>query len=104
MFFISSVYYIAQLCRFVGFGRHALVRCSPSLPTDGFVVLSCQEPVTSRASGQLLYDQLTDSVVSAQPAMIGEPYLTPDSADCVTVDRRGDVTTLAVQRLDGQCD
>ncbi|XP_037069309.1 follistatin-related protein 5-like [Pollicipes pollicipes] len=66
----------------------------------GFVVISCMEPVTSRPSGQLLYDQLTDSVVSAQPSLIGEPYLTPDSASCVTV-RRGPVTTLAVQRLNG---
>ena len=72
------------------------------LSTDGFVILSCQEPVTSRASGQLLFDQLTDSVVSAQPSLKGEPYLTPDSETCVTVDRGSSVTTVAVQRLDSK--
>lgn len=70
--------------------------------SDGFVVVACEEPVTARATGQLLLDYLTDSVISHKPALFGRPHVAPDSRVVVTLDRASDGVTLVVQEVTGQ--
>ena len=69
--------------------------------TDGLVVMECEEPVTRRATGQIVMDYLTDTVVSHKVTLLGQPYLTPDSRIVVTVHRERTSVTLTVQHTTG---
>ena len=71
------------------------------LVTDGLVVMECEEPVTRRATGQIVMDYLTDTVVSHKVTLLGQPYLTPDSRIVVTVHRERTSVTLTVQHTTG---
>ncbi|KAF4531901.1 hypothetical protein B566_EDAN000930 [Ephemera danica] len=68
----------------------------------GYVVVACEEPMTGRATGQLLLDYLTDSVLSHKPALFGRPHVAPDSRVVVTLDRATDGVTLVVQEVTGK--
>lgn len=70
------------------------------LPTDGLVVMDCQEPVTGRRTGQLVLDYLTDAVLSHKPQLTGEPHVVPDSSLAVTVDTQNHVK-IVVQKVTG---
>ncbi|RZF49112.1 hypothetical protein LSTR_LSTR008398 [Laodelphax striatellus] len=65
----------------------------------GFVIMECEEPMTGRATGQVLLDYLTDSVVSQKPGLLGRPAVTPNSRVVVTLDRARDGVTLVVQQV-----
>ncbi|XP_015590184.1 follistatin-related protein 5 isoform X2 [Cephus cinctus] len=65
----------------------------------GFVVLECEEPVTARATGQLLLDYLTDTVLAHKPALVGKPLVSPDSRHLVTFDKQGSGVLLVVQEI-----
>lgn len=68
---------------------------------DGMVIVECFEPVTNRATGQLVLDALTDSVIYYKGDKIGIPVLSPDSRKLVTVSHSGDGTTLLLQLVRG---
>lgn len=68
----------------------------------GLVVMECEEPVTRRATGQIVMDYLTDTVVSHKVTLLGQPYLTPDSRIVVTVHRERTSVTLTVQHTTEQ--
>lgn len=53
---------------------------------DGYVVMSCREPITNRPQGQLLLDYLTDTVINVKPTFTGIPRLSPDSRHIATID------------------
>lgn len=63
--------------------------------------MECEEPVTRRATGQIVMDYLTDTVVSHKVTLLGQPYLTPDSRIVVTVHRERTSVTLTVQHTTG---
>ncbi|XP_046405288.1 follistatin-related protein 5-like isoform X4 [Ischnura elegans] len=65
----------------------------------GFVVMECEEPVTGRSTGQILLDQLTDTVVSYRSGLFGRPRISPDSRMVVTLDRGHQGVTLVVQEV-----
>ncbi|KAG8276434.1 Follistatin- protein 5 [Homalodisca vitripennis] len=65
----------------------------------GFVVLECEEPVTGRATGQILLDYLTDAVISQKNGLFGRPMVSPNSRTVVTLDRARDGVTLVVQQV-----
>lgn len=66
---------------------------------DGFVVVQCLEPVTHRATGQLLLDYITDSVVSFKPTLSGIPFVSSDARRLVTLDHTANGVTLVVQEI-----
>lgn len=70
---------------------------------DGFVILQCEEPVTGRATGQLLLDYLTDTVLSHKPGLVGKPMVSPDSRHVVTLDKQESGVTLVVQEILREC-
>lgn len=53
---------------------------------DGYVVITCLEPITNRPQGQLLLDYLTDAVISTKSTFNGVPNISPDSRHIATVD------------------
>lgn len=61
--------------------------------------MSCREPVTGRPQGQLLLDYLTDTVLSAKPALTGIPKISPDSRHIATIDHHDDGVTLVIQKI-----
>ncbi|XP_071439347.1 follistatin-related protein 5-like isoform X2 [Hetaerina americana] len=65
----------------------------------GYVVMECEEPVTGRSTGQILLDQLTDTVVSYRSGLFGKPRISPDSRMVVTLDRGHQGVTLVVQEV-----
>lgn len=65
----------------------------------GFVVLECEEPVTSRPTGQVLLDYLTDTVIMQKPNLFGRPYVSPNSRMVVTLDRSKEGVGLIVQQV-----
>ncbi|XP_043287172.1 follistatin-related protein 5-like isoform X3 [Venturia canescens] len=65
----------------------------------GFVILQCEEPVTGRATGQLLLDYLTDTVLSHKPSLVGKPMVSPDSRHVVTLDKQDSGVILVVQEI-----
>lgn len=69
---------------------------------DGFVIVECEEPVTGRATGQILLDYLTDAVVSQKGGLLGRPLVSPNSRSVVTLDRQRDGVTLVVQQVTGK--
>lgn len=66
---------------------------------DGFVILQCEEPVTGRATGQLLLDYVTDAVLAHKPGLVGRPLISPDSRHLVTLDRQESGVILVVQEI-----
>lgn len=66
---------------------------------DGFVILECEEPITSRPTGQVLLDYLTDSVLAHKPSILGKPAISPDSRYLVTLDKQNTGVTLVVQEI-----
>lgn len=68
---------------------------------DGFVVVECEEPITGRATGQILLDYLTDAVISQKAGLFGRPKVSPNSRTVVTLDRGRDGVTLVVQQVTG---
>ncbi|XP_012252708.2 follistatin-related protein 5-like isoform X2 [Athalia rosae] len=65
----------------------------------GFVILQCEEPVTGRATGQLLLDYVTDAVLAHKPELVGRPLISPDSRHLVTLDRQESGVILVVQEI-----
>ncbi|XP_023245992.1 follistatin-related protein 5-like isoform X2 [Copidosoma floridanum] len=65
----------------------------------GFVILQCEEPITGRATGQLLLDYLTDTVLEHKPELVGKPMVSPDSRHLVTLDRRQNGVVLIVEEI-----
>ncbi|XP_073991305.1 follistatin-related protein 5-like isoform X2 [Rhodnius prolixus] len=65
----------------------------------GLVMVECEEAITGRATGQLVMDALTDSVVSQKPELLGKPYVAPNSRTVVTIDRGLEGVTLVVQQI-----
>ncbi|XP_008555212.1 follistatin-related protein 5 [Microplitis demolitor] len=65
----------------------------------GFVILQCEEPITGKATGQLLLDYLTDTVLSHKPGLIGKPMVSPDSRHVVTLDKQASGVILVVQEI-----
>ncbi|XP_015522448.1 follistatin-related protein 5 isoform X1 [Neodiprion lecontei] len=65
----------------------------------GFVILQCEEPVTGRATGQLLLDYITDAVLAHKPGLVGRPLISPDSRHLVTLDRQESGVILVVQEI-----
>ncbi|XP_066246527.1 follistatin-related protein 5-like [Euwallacea similis] len=65
----------------------------------GFVFMECKEPVTGKATGQVVLDYLTDAVVSTAPTLLGKPYISPDSRKLVTFNRTPSGATLIVQEI-----
>ena len=55
--------------------------------------------MTGRASGQLLLDYLTDTVLSHKPGLVGRPMVSPDSRHVVTLDKQESGVTLVVQEI-----
>ncbi|XP_031783658.1 follistatin-related protein 5 isoform X2 [Nasonia vitripennis] len=65
----------------------------------GFVILQCEEPITGRATGQLLLDYLTDTVLAHKPELVGKPMVSPDSRHLVTLDRQPNGVILIVEEI-----
>lgn len=66
----------------------------------GMVIMQCLEPVTSRPSGQIVLDYLTDQVVATKTTLSGVPYISPDSRKLVTLDRGTQSgATIVVQEI-----
>ncbi|KAJ8674779.1 hypothetical protein QAD02_010565, partial [Eretmocerus hayati] len=65
----------------------------------GFVILQCEEPITGRATGQLLLDYLTDTVLTHKPELMGRPTVSPDSRHLVTLDRTPQGAVLVVEEI-----
>lgn len=60
--------------------------CFAYVLLDGYVVISCIEPITNRLQGQLLLDYLTDAVISTKTTFNGTPNISPDSRHIAIVD------------------
>lgn len=69
--------------------------------TDGFVIIECEEPGTGHATGQVILDYLTDTVVNKKVTVRGSPLVSPDSRIVVSIDRAPDGVTLVVQQVLG---
>jgi len=76
------------------------IKCSLSR-ADGFVIIECEEPGTGHATGQVILDYLTDTVVNKKVTVRGSPLVSPDSRIVVSVDRAPDGVTLVVQQVLG---
>lgn len=63
------------------------------------MILQCEEPITGKATGQLLLDYLTDTVLSHKPGLIGKPMVSPDSRHVVTLDKQASGVILVVQEI-----
>lgn len=63
------------------------------------MILQCEEPVTGRATGQLLLDYVTDAVLAHKPGLVGKPLISPDSRHLVTLDRQESGVILVVQEI-----
>lgn len=66
------------------------------------MVVECEEPITGRATGQILLDYLTDAVISQKAGLFGRPMVSPNSRTVVTLDRARDGVTLVVQQVTGK--
>jgi hypothetical protein len=66
-----------------------LAECSPTdaVFTDyGLVIIQCQTPVTHQLNGQLILDQLTDSIISFSPHIKGhKSFLSPNQRFVVNI-------------------
>lgn len=70
--------------------------------TDGFVIIECEEPGTGHATGQVILDYLTDTVVNKKTTVRGSPLVSPDSRVVVSIDKATDGVTLVVQQVLGR--
>lgn len=68
---------------------------------DGFVIIECEEPGTGHATGQVILDYLTDTVVNKKITVRGSPLVSPDSRIVVSIDKALDGVTLVVQQVLG---
>jgi len=75
---------------------------SVRLYADGFVIIECEEPGTGHATGQVILDYLTDTVVNKKATVRGSPLVSPDSRVVVSVDKATDGVTLVVQQVLGR--
>lgn len=66
---------------------------------DGFIIISCMEPVTYRQTGQLVIDSLTNAIISIKADLVGKPFVSPDSRYIITVNHRHDSVLLSVQEV-----
>lgn len=66
---------------------------------DGFIIISCTEPLTHRQTGQLVLDYITSSIISIKADLIGVPYISPDSRYVITINHRHDSVLLSVQQM-----
>lgn len=69
---------------------------------DGFVIIECEEPGTGHATGQVILDYLTDTVVNKKTTVRGSPLVSPDSRVVVSIDKATDGVTLVVQQVLGR--
>ncbi|XP_050437468.1 follistatin-related protein 5-like [Adelges cooleyi] len=65
----------------------------------GFVIIECEELGTGHATGQVILDYLTDTVINQKPMVRGSPLVSPDSRIIVSIDRAPDGVTLVVQQV-----
>ncbi|KAF0767973.1 follistatin-related protein 5 isoform X2 [Aphis craccivora] len=65
----------------------------------GFVIIECEEPGTGHATGQVILDYLTDTVVNKKTTVRGSPLVSPDSRVVVSIDKATDGVTLVVQQV-----
>ncbi|XP_015374342.1 PREDICTED: follistatin-related protein 5-like isoform X1 [Diuraphis noxia] len=65
----------------------------------GFVIIECEEPGTGHATGQVILDYLTDTVVNKKASVRGSPLVSPDSRVVVSIDKAADGITLVVQQV-----
>ncbi|XP_014287301.1 follistatin-related protein 5 isoform X2 [Halyomorpha halys] len=65
----------------------------------GFMIVECEEAVTGKATGQLVMDALTDTVIIQHVELLGKPYVAPDSRAVVTIDKSLQGVTLVVQQI-----
>ncbi|KAL5232841.1 hypothetical protein ACI65C_000251 [Semiaphis heraclei] len=65
----------------------------------GFVIIECEEPGTGHATGQVILDYLTDTVVNKKASVKGSPLVSPDSRVVVSIDKAADGVTLVVQQV-----
>lgn len=65
----------------------------------GFVIIECEEPGTGHATGQVILDYLTDTVVNKKATVRGSPLVSPDSRVVVSIDKAADGVTLVVQQV-----
>jgi len=72
------------------------------LYADGFVIIECEEPGTGHATGQVILDYLTDTVVNKKTTVRGSPLVSPDSRVVVSIDKATDGVTLVVQQVLGR--
>jgi len=72
------------------------------LYADGFVIIECEEPGTGHATGQVILDYLTDTVVNKKATVRGSPLVSPDSRVVVSIDKAADGVTLVVQQVLGR--
>lgn len=63
--------------------------------------MECREPVTNRATGQLILDYLTDTVIATKTNLPGVPYISPDSRKLITLDKSDNRATLILQEITG---
>lgn len=72
-----------------------------NVSADGFVIIECEEPGTGHATGQVILDYLTDTVVNKKATVRGSPLVSPDSRVVVSIDKAADGVTLVVQQVLG---
>lgn len=100
------LYYIYTHCRFLWrLTIYNIIHLSTHtfLYADGFVIIECEEPGTGHATGQVILDYLTDTVVNKKASVKGSPLVSPDSRVVVSIDKAADGVTLVVQQVLGGC-
>lgn len=73
-----------------------------SVISDGFVIISCHEPITNRPQGQIIMDYLTDTILSVKVPLTGIPQISPDSRNVATIDHIKDGVKIVVQRINSK--
>jgi len=100
LYYLRSTYY-----RFANDGSLCYIHLHTRilLYADGFVIIECEEPGTGHATGQVILDYLTDTVVNKKASVKGSPLVSPDSRVVVSIDKAADGVTLVVQQVLGRC-
>ncbi|CAD7093985.1 unnamed protein product [Hermetia illucens] len=65
----------------------------------GFVIVSCREPITNRAQGQIVLDYVSDTVLSTKPELNGVSQISPDSRHLITVEYNPNGVIIVVQKV-----
>lgn len=89
-------------CICINYGDKHEIFCQLFVCADGFVIIECEEPGTGHATGQVILDYLTDTVVNKKASVRGSPLVSPDSRIIVSIDRAPDGVTLVVQQVLGE--